>query len=132
MMSSEQKRQNVIVISTPSAKSIPITISRVNNAVLMILYAMAIVLHVVCLAVMVLKHNELTDKISDDPFYHYCGIEESCMLFVDYYGIDSQSYLDIKWVNNKCHLVIYGSAALAGCTLLMILFLLIRTLLFRK
>lgn len=131
MMSSEQKRQNVIVISPP-VKSIPITISRVNNAVLMILYAMAIVLHVVYWAVMVLKHNELTDKFSDDPFYHYCGIEDSCMLFVDYNGIDSQSYLDIKWVNSKCHLVIYGSAALAGCTLLMILFLLIRTLLFRK
>ena len=32
----------------------------------------------------------------------------------------------------KCHLVIYGSGALGGCALLMILFLMMRTLLLRK
>ena len=108
MMSSVPKRQDVI---STAAKAIPITTSRVNNPIPMVLYAAAIVLHVVCLAVMVLKHNELVDKFADDPFYRYCDIEKSCMLFVDYDGIDSQGYLHVKWVNNKCHLVIYGSAA---------------------
>ena len=101
----------------------PITISRVINLFLMFLFAAVIVLHIVCLAVMAAKHNEMVDKLSNE---YYANIKGSCILFVNYDG------QNIKWVNNKCHLVIYGSGALGGCALLMIVFLILRTILFRK
>ena len=48
------------------------------------------------------KRNELVDKFSDDLFYQYYNIKESCMLFVDYDGIDeSTNLLQINWVNNS-------------------------------
>lgn len=97
----------------------PITVTRVVNIFLIGLFFIAIVLHVVCLSVMAAKHNEIVDKFSDaNP-----DIRKHCILFVDYNG---------KSVNNKCHIVVYGSAGLGGCALMMIVFLLIRTLLFRK
>ena len=102
----------------------PVTISRVLNVVLMALFFIAIILHVVCLAVMVAKHNELVDKFAqDDP-----NIKKSCILFLDY---DSESRT-AKWVNNRCDIVIYGSGALGGCALLMIIVLMIRSLLFTR
>ena len=104
----------------------PITISRVINLFLMFLFAAVVVLHVVCLAVMAAKHNEIVDKLSIEDEDYNDNIKGSCILFVDYDG----KY--IKWVNNKCHLVIYGSGALGGCALLMIVFLILRTILFRK
>ena len=54
------------------------------------------------------------------------------MLFFNYDGRDPNGPDRIKWVNNKCHLVIYGSGALGGCALMMIVFLMMRILLFRK
>ena len=102
----------------------PVTISRVLNMVLMALFFIAIVLHVVCLAVMVAKHNELVDKFAQDA----PNIKKSCILFLDY---DSESGT-AKWVNNRCDIVIYGSGALGGCALLMIIVLMIRTLLFTR
>ena len=100
------------------------------NIFLIVLFAVATILHIVCLAVMVEKHNELVYKFSD----HY-NVEKSCILFVHYvylqYGGD-EVVLEIHWVNNNCNLVIYGSAVLAGCALLMIIFIAMRTLLFKK
>ena len=103
----------------------PITFSRVINLVLIFLFAAVVVLHVVCLAVMAAKHNEIVDKLSDEQD-RGDDIKGNCILFMNY---DERH---VKWVNNKCHLVIYGSGALGGCALLMILFLIMRTLLFRK
>ena len=113
-------------------KSGVITISRLSNVFLMMLYGAAMVLHVICLSVMAAKHNELVDKFHDDPFYQYYNIKESCMLFVDYDGPDENDLPQIKWVNNRCHIVIYGSAALGGCALVMIVMLAMKTLLFRR
>ena len=110
-----------------------ITISRVTNLLIIPLYAAAMVLHVICLSVMAAKRNEIVDKFKDDPFYQHYNIEESCMLFVDYDGPDPETQLpQIKWVNNKCHVVIYGSAALGGCALVMMVVLVVKTLLFRR
>ena len=113
---------------TSAVKRNPITIARVVNLFLMALFFAAIVLHVVCLAVMAAKHNEIVDKFSGDPFYP--NVEKSCILFVHYDTNDGQQ--SVKWVNNKCSLVIYGSGGLGGCALLMILILLMRILCFRK
>ena len=109
-----------------------ITMSRVTNLLLIALYTAAMVLHVVCLSVMAAKRNELVDKFRDNPYYKGLNVEESCLLFIDYDGLDSYGWAQIKWVNNKCHIVIYGSAALGGCALLMIILLAMKTLLFRK
>ena len=120
-------------IMSPVEKHGVITISRVTNLLLMMGYAAAMVLHVVCLSVMAAKRNEMVDKFEDDSFYQYYNIKESCILFVDYDGVDENTQLpEIKWVNNRCHIVIYGSAALGGCALLMIVILAMKTLLFRK
>ena len=108
---------------TSTVKRNPVTIARVVNLLLMALFFVAIVLHVVCLAVMAAKHNEIVDKFSGEP-----NVEKSCILFVDYDTGEEPP----KWVNNKCSLVIYGSGGLAGCALLMILILLMRILCFRK
>ena len=110
----------------------PITISRVTNLFLMLMYGAVLVVHIVCLAVMAGKRNEIVEKFGDDEFYRYHNIKESCMLFVNYDGMDDNSLPLINWVNNKCHIVIYGSGALGGCALLMIVFLVMRTLLFRQ
>ena len=109
-----------------------ITISRLTNLLLMALYAAAMVLHVVCLSVMAAKRNELVDKFSDNAYYKRINVKEGCILFVDYDGLDSYGWPQIKWVNNKCHIVIYGSAALGGCALVMIVVLAMKTLLFRR
>lgn len=108
----------------------PITTSRVTNVFLMVWYVVAIVLHVVCLSVIAAKHNELVDKFSDDKYgdEYNDWVKKGCILFIDY---DEKSN-EINWVNNRCNIVIYGSAALGGCALLMIAFLIVRTLLFRK
>jgi len=109
----------------PSARSYnPITISRLMNILLIGLFAVAIVFHVVCLSVMAAKHNEFVDKFSGELDH----VKESCILFVDFDEKDNS----VKWVNNRCDIVIYGSGALAGCALLMIIFLVIRTIVFRK
>ena len=109
----------------------PVTTSRMINSFLMFLYGFVLLIHIVCLAVMAAKRDELVKKFQDDQYYQYYNIKESCLLFVDYDGIEN-GVDQINWVNNKCHLVIYGSGALGGCALLMIVFLMIRTLLFRK
>ena len=110
-----------------------ITISRLTNLLLMALYAAAMVLHIICLSVMAAKHNELVDKFSDNDYYNSINVKEGCILFVDYDGLDSETGVpQIKWVNNKCHIVIYGSAALGGCALVMIVVLAMKTLLFRR
>lgn len=106
----------------------PVTIDRLVNICLMPLFVAAIILHVVCLSVLAAKHEELKDKFSGDGGLE--NVEKSCILFVDY-DVDDPLQPP-KWVNNKCHLVIYGSGTLAGCALLMIIFLAIRTLLFKK
>lgn len=68
---------------TSAVKRNPITIARVVNLFLMTLFFAAIVLHVVCLAVMAAKHNELVKKFSGDT-QQFPNIEKSCILFVDY------------------------------------------------
>ena len=110
----------------------PIIISRVINLFLILLYVAVLVVHVVCLAVLAAKRNEIVGKFEDDPYYQYHNIKEACMLFFNYDGRDPNGPDRIKWVNNKCHLVIYGSGALGGCALMMIVFLMMRILLFRK
>jgi len=100
----------------------PLTTYRMLNLLLMVSYGVSIVLNIVCLVVMVLKHKEMVDKAGSG----YESEDEWCILFMNKEGNR------LKYVNNKCHLVIYGSAALAGCAFLMIIFLLIKTMLFRK
>ena len=117
--------------SSTETSARPVTTSRMINSFLMFLYGVVLLIHIVCLAVIAAKRDELVKKFQNDQYYQYYNIKESCILFVDYdgkeHGVDQ-----INWVNNKCHLVIYGSGALGGCALLMIVFLMIRTLLFRK
>ena len=124
--------QEVIASLSENLKRRPLTINRAINLLLMLLYATVLVVHVVCLAVLAAKRNEIVGKFKDDEFYQSYNIKESCMLFVDYDGRDENGIPQIKWVNNKCHLVIYGSAALGGCALMMIIYLMIRTVLFRR
>ena len=110
-------------VSTPTSN--PVTINRALNVTLMGLFFIAIVSHVVCLTVMAMKHKELVDKFAgDDP-----DIKKGCILFIDYDGGENPR---VKWVNNRCDMVIYGSGALGGCALLMIVILIIRSLLFTK
>jgi len=108
--------------ATGRRRSSSLTTSRMVNLLLIASYGVSIVFNIVCLVVMVIKHNEMVDKIGSN----YQGEEEWCILFMNKEG------QTLKFHNNKCHLVIYGSAALAGCAFLMMIFLLIRTLLFRK
>ena len=114
--------------SSTETSARPVTTSRMVNLFLMFLYGAVLFIHIVCLAVMAAKHDEIVNKFKDDPYYQHHNIKGSCMLFVDYDGQEN----NVDWVNNNCHLVIYGSGALGGCALLMIVFLMIRTLLFRK
>ena len=113
----ETREENVVTRN-------PITINRVLNVVLMGLFFVAIGLHIACLAVMVAKHNELVDKFAeDDPEF-----KKGCILFIDY----DRENDNVKWVNNRCDIAIYGSGALGVCALLMIVILIIRSLLFAK
>ena len=132
-MMNYEAQDEVQEIGASAARRQPITVTRVTNLSLVLLYGAVLIVHIVCLAVMAAKRNEIVGKFEDDEFYKYYNIKESCMLFVDYDGIDSDNSLpQIKWVNNKCHVVIYGSGALGGCALLMIVFLILRTIVFRK
>ena len=45
----------------------PIIISRVINLFLILLYVAVLVVHVVCLAVLAAKRNEIVGKFEDDP-----------------------------------------------------------------
>ena len=126
MFSYDNMSDNVNGDGHSSSQRSWITISKLVNVFLIVLFAIAIILHIVCLSVMAAKHNELVDKFSGDQGLY--NVEKSCILFVNYDANGNE----IHWVNNKCHLVIYGSAVLAGCALLMIIFIAMRTLLFRK
>ncbi|XP_065882585.1 uncharacterized protein [Dysidea avara] len=106
----------------------PLTTSRMVNLLLTLLFGVSIVFHIVCLVVMVAKHNELVDKWDPDDVDD--DNDEWCILFMDY--DDSQAQPTLKFKNNKCHVVIYGSGALAGCAFLMIIFLLFKTAIFRS
>ena len=131
IMSTYDGQGDIEDLAVPRAR--PITLSRITNVFLMFWYAALLVIHVVCLAVLAAKHSELVDKFNNDPAYKVNHIKESCILFIDYNHDNGDSNNpSVNWVNNKCHLVIYGSGALGGCALLMILFLTMRTLLFRK
>ena len=113
------KTREVIIVTNN-----PLTINRVLNVLLMVLFFIAIVFHVACLAVMVAKHNELVDKFAgDNPEF-----KKGCILFIDY----DRENANVKWVNNRCDIAIYGSGALGVCALLMIVILIIRSLLFAK
>jgi len=106
----------------------PITASRVVNMMMVLLFGISIVCHIVCLAVMVAIHNELVDKF--DPKDLDPNNDQWCVLFM---GVDyGQTPPTIKFRSNKCHVVIYGSAALAGCAFLMSIFLLLRTAICRR
>jgi len=113
---------NYVSDTTVTERRNPITASRIVNMLLVVLFGVSIVFNITCLVVLVIKHNELVDKFGSD----YEGEEEWCILFMNKEGNS------LKWHNNKCHLVIYGSAALASCAFLMMIFLFIRILLFRK
>jgi len=115
-----------ITATAETGRRNPLTSSRMVNLLLIMLYGVSIVFNITCLVVMVIKHNEIADKFGSSV--PDSDKSEWCILFMDY----NKDELSVKFHNNKCHLVIYGSAALAGCAFLMMIFLLIRTMLFRK
>ena len=77
------------------------------------------------------KRDELVDEFHD----HVPNIEDNCILFIT--SIPAGSGLasgDGQWelTNNNCDVVIRGSEALTGCALFMMIFLGIRTVLYKK
>ena len=76
------------------------------------------------------KHDELVDKFGD----HVPDIERNCILFIaslpDGSGLASGGQWELN--NNYCHLIIRSSEALTGCASFMIIFLGIRTVLYKK
>ena len=73
----------------------PIIISRVINLFLILLYVAVLVVHVVCLAVLAAKHNEIVGKFEDDPYYQYPrGQQPSKITSKIYKSQDFQRFLD--------------------------------------
>ena len=87
------------------------------NIILIVLFAVIIVLHVVSLSAVVTKDHEIVDKF--DPRHEVVTEDEVCIFFID----DNHPIGDVR----ACDFVIYGSGALAGCGLLMIIFLVSRS-----
>ena len=92
-------------------------LNRVVNIILILLFAVTIILHVVSLSVVVAKDHEIVDKF--DPRQEVVTEDEVCIFYID----DDHPIGDAR----ACEFVIYGSGALAGCGLLMIILLVIRS-----
>ena len=105
------------VYSRTSSNGQLVLTNRVINIILIVLLALIIILHVVSLSVVVAKDHEIVDKF--DPQHEVVSEDEVCMFFID----DDHPIGDVR----ACNFVIYGSGALAGCGLVMIIFLVIRT-----
>ena len=90
---------------------------RVVNIILVLLFAVSIILHVVSLSVVVAKDHEIVDKF--DPRQEVVTEDEVCIFYID----DDHPIGDVR----ACNFVIYGSGALAGCGVLMIIFLMVRS-----
>ena len=91
--------------------------------IFMITFGFVILAHVVCLVVLEEKHNELERKFQDDVSI----IQYNCILFI--------SYENDQWTltnSTSCDLIIHSSEALTGCASFMIIFLVIRSVLFKK
>lgn len=128
--SGEHEVSQVII---PSYRSSRLTASRILNIFVITLFALVIVLHSVCVIVLEKKHDELVDEFHD----HVSNIEDNCILFIT--SIPAGSGIasgDGQWEltdnNNYCDVVIRGSEALTGCALFMMIFLGIRTVLYKK
>ena len=131
--SGEHEVSQVII---PSYRSSRLNASRILNILMITLFAFVIVLHSVCVVVLEKKHNELVDKFRD----HVPNIEDNCVLFINSVPVGSGfASADGQWGswrgltnNTQCDIVIRGSEALTGCALFMMVFLGIRTVLYKK
>ena len=127
--SGEHEVSQVII---PSYRGSRLTASRILNILTITLFAFVIVLHSVCVVVLEKKQNELLDKFRD----HVSDIEGNCILFITSVPVGSGfASADGQWEltnNTHCEIVIRGSEALTGCALFMMVFLGIRTVLYKK
>lgn len=101
-----------------------VTADGITNIFVIVLFAFVILAHVVCLIVLQEKREELTDKFQDDIDH----VQDNCILFINNYENDQWALTN----STSCDLVIHGSEALSGCASFMIIFLVIRSVLFKK
>ena len=121
--SSGESISRAIIPSNKSRKNALLTTDRILNIFMIALFSFLIIAHVVCLVILKEKHDELVHKFRDDV----ANIEDNCILFIDY---ENGQW---KLVNNtSCDFVIRSSGTLIACASFMIMFLVIRTALFRK
>ena len=124
MLSSGEHEISQVII--PSYRSNRVTVGRILNIFMITLFAFVIILHSVCVVVLEKKHDELVDKFRD----HVADIEDNCILFISSVPHGSGGG---QWhSSNYCNLVIRSSEALTGCALFMIIFLGIRTVLYKR
>ena len=121
--SSGESISRAIIPSNKSRKNALLTTDRILNIFMIALFSFLIIAHVVCLVILKEKHDELVHKFRDDV----ANIEDNCILFIDY---ENGQW---KLVNNtSCDFVIRSSGTLIACASFMIMFLVIRTALFKK
>ena len=121
--SSGESITRAIIPSNKSRKNSLLTTDRILNIFMIALFSFLIIAHVVCLVILKEKHDELVQKFRDGV----ANIENNCILFIDY---ENGQW---KLVNNtSCDFVIHSSETLIACASFMIMFLVIRTALFRK
>ena len=121
--SSDYNTSQAIIPSGRSYGGYHVTADRIINIFMIALFAFVILAHVVCLVVLEEKHDELARKFQDGV----ATIHYNCILFI--------SYENDQWAltnSSSCDLVIHGSEALTGCASFMIIFLVIRSVLFKK
>ena len=94
------------------------------NIVLIVLFTVVLVLHIVCFSVVIDKNREVADKF--DPLRPVNGISDDdfCIFYIN---SESSDFIARLGDTSICNFVIYGSASLAACAILMIIFLALRT-----
>ena len=124
--SSGQHDISQVIIPSYTASS-RLTASRILNIFVITQFVFLVILHTVCMVVLGKKQDELVTKFRD----RVSGMEDHCVLFIN---VESDAPEEDQWMfaNKNCELVIHGSQALTGCASLMVIFLGVRTILYKK
>ena len=113
----------ISMYSSTSSDGGVVSTSRIINVTLIVLLVFIIIFNYVCLSVVVAKNYEMVDKF--DPQHEVTEDDDDvCIFFIN----DDHPVGD----TGACDVVIYGSGVVIITALLMMAFLVIRTILYKK
>lgn len=117
--------RNVAREGTKAGDDTPYVLHLVFNAILVACQFAAMICHIVCFSVLLRKANELDDKLGVYPN------KETCVLFIRRYSNGTREFVEYN-SGSACAFIIYTSIMLMIMAIIMMIFIILRTIFIKK